>query len=452
MTNPKINVDFSYDWLPAKGRGEKGKQSMPRPFPGRFPVNEVKLDDAVLTLQGTHWARTVELEARLTGRELLAGKAVLQGEGIHMDAQADVVWPELSGRATATATVGELAEWVKFGRDRGWFSLPKGFDLMVELFEIEAEAGFAEQRLQDWHVELFGKEVTASMESFEVSVGQVELKATGDGAEVSLEALVGVIGGRVTWSDGGGRLTGLEGDFELASLQPLASKGPQTLQFASIEQGEFATGSGQLRLSYASDRDGEPSLNLEITTTALGGNVRMVVDGRVRDPLALSIEVFLDAVQLEEIAPLFPQFEGRIEGVASGKLALRLQGAELFLLPGEIQLVAGTSGRFEYLRQGWLTQDPTLDPAAFLGERDILEIMKDSQGAQALTELAMRDLKMSEFSLKILEAASGNQSVVAKIKGNRSIKGVIVPVVLDVPISGDIEETINAVFEFNARM
>jgi hypothetical protein len=314
---------------------------------------------------------------------------------------------------------------------------------------MEAELSAGETRTLSLSAELFDGLLTAAAGSLESDSLSVSVQGTLSGP---LGAVVAVKNGRATWSDGGGLLRGLEGDFELASLQPIASEGWQSLQFASIEQGEFSTGAGRLRLNYAGERDGVAPLRLEITTTALGGNVRIMVDGQVVDSLALSIRVLLDSVNLHEIASLFPQFEGRIKGVASGELALRMDGTQIALLPGGIQLVADTNGRFQYQRQGWLTQDPTLDPEAFVSGRDILEIMKDSRGAQVLTELALRDLKMLEFSLKVEESASGDQSVVADIKGDRTIKGVSVPVVLRVPIRGDVKETINAVFEFNARM
>jgi hypothetical protein len=157
-------------------------------------------------------------------------------------------------------------------------------------------------------------------------------------------------------------------------------------------------------------------------------------------------------VELSELAALFPQFEGQIDGVASGELALRLEGKRIIFQPGGVQLVADTTGRFQYLRQGWLTQNPKLNPETFVAGRDILEIMRDPQGATTLTELALRDLDMSEFGLIVREARSGVPVIEARIKGSRTIKGITVPVVLEVPIRGDIEETLNAVFEFNAQM
>jgi len=138
--------------------------------------------------------------------------------------------------------------------------------------------------------------------------------------------------------------------------------------------------------------------------------------------------------------------------VGFGELSFRLAGKQILLQPGGLQMLAGSSGRFAYQRQGWLTQDPQLDPAAFIRGRTILEIMQDRLGAPVLTELALRDLEMTDFRLLVEQTASGRPSLVAKIIGERTIKGVTVPVVLDVPIRGDVQETLDAVFEFNARM
>jgi hypothetical protein len=606
LAHPGVELDLSYDWPAAKGTAVESHSSIWEQLPARFPIKNINIADAVLTILGTDWSRTVELSAELTRQERLNGQLTLQGEGIQLNAQAvDVLWPELSGRATATGKVDELAEWVEFGRDRGWLNLPTGLDLTVAPLEIMAGVGFAEKTLLDWNVKLLNQGFAASMATSRISAEQLELEARGAATQVahldlkvnngrgdhrglglsfdqlltfansaeaigfqllgwelsgksplynlgsvsvsagdlelsvegawqaglasfktdnlglrirmaqaplslftglgsaagtwqmnaeisadearafslsaelldgsltapavsleskllsvsaqghwpaSLGAVVGVEEGYVTWSEGGGRLTGLKGEFELASLQPLASKGQQTLQFASIEQGELTTGPGQLHFNYAGGHGKAPTLKLEIATTALGGKVRILVDGHLSKTLSLSVRVRLDSVQLSEIAALFPQFDGRIEGLASGELALRLAGGQIILQPGGLQLVAGTSGRFEYRRQGWLTQDPRLNPEIFVSERDILEIMKNRQGAPVLTELAMRDLNMSEFMFKIEVAQGGEQSLVAQIRGDRSIKGVTVPVVLNVPIRGDVKETMNAVFKFNAQM
>lgn len=605
VAHPKVAIDLTQSWPVSEDSAEPNEPSILEHWPERFPIGDIPLHDATLLLQGSDWARSVELNGQLSGRERLRGQASLNSQGLKMNAEADLDWSDLSGSVTASAQVDALAELAEIGRKLGGLTLPEGLDWTAQSTELGTEVGFAEQKLRDWNLTLKNKGATLRKEHSRISFEELNLNAEGEGVELgpfdmdvnrgnagykaltlsfdqlsakangaeqigldlsgwelsgksgmeelgtisasadelelsvaggwqpwrpgfsvanlglklrvkkgplslftglgsvsgtwqmeaevssdeartislsmqledasvtapgasleratlslsvdgvlpdSLGASASVSEGRVTWSDREGSLSGLKGSFELATLLPLASKGQQTLQFASIEQGEFKTGAGELQLSYISQRKEGPPLKLEITTTALGGKIRILVDGSLIDSPSLSIRVFLDSVQLDQLAALFPQFEGQIEGAATGELALRLKEGEIHLLPGELQLVDDTTGRFAYLQQGWLTQDPDLDPEAFVSERDIMEIMKDSQGAPALTELAMRDLKMSYFQLKIEEAETGEQTVVAQIKGNRSIKGVNVPVVLDVPIRGDVKETINAVFEFHSRM
>lgn len=315
-------------------------------------------------------------------------------------------------------------------------------------WQVDAKVSSNEARALSLSSELLEASLAASGVSLESE--RLTLSVEGTFPD-KLKAVVGVSDGRISWSDGEGSLTGLKGEIKLASLMPLSSKGQQALQFASIEQGDFRAGSGSLLLDYALDRKEGSPMKLEMKTDALGGKVRIVVNGQLTDPLSFSVRAYLTSVKLTEVAALFPQFDGCIEGVASGELALRLKGNKIILQPGGLQLDEDTTGRVEYLRQGWLTQDPDLNPERFVSERNIMDIMKDPQGATALTELAMRDLKMSEFSLKIEKSDGGKQGVVAQIKGSRIIKGVTVPVVLNLPIRGDVQETINTVFEFNSR-
>lgn len=500
LMHPQVVVDLTHDWYLAAGSGQSGTLLRPAQVPDRFPIKNIGIDAAEITIQGRGWVRTFECNGRLTGQEALAGRVALETEGMQLKVQVDGRCSELSGTLTAVVKVDQTGDWLALGRDQDWLPWPEDIVLTPGSMELSVGAQFAGWALQEWHLKSLLPGVAISMPKGRISAEHFALELQGKGAEIarldlklsngrlgygqqdfslkdgslpgpgvklesehlsvsvigcfpdSLQTAATVHAGRITWSEGKGVLTGLEGGIELTSMRPWSSKGMQTLKFASMKQGEFATGSGQLRISYVGAREEGPPLELEVTTTALGGKVRMQLFGRIREPLDLSARAFLESVDLEEVAALFPQFDGQIEGLASGELAFGYKDGQFVLLPGGMQLVAGTSGRFAYFRQGWLTQDPKLDPEAFVGSRPILEIMKAPQGASALTELALRDLKMAEFNLKIWEDETGEQSVLARIKGDRSIKGVIVPVVLDVPIRGDIKETINTVFELNARI
>ncbi len=485
VAHPEVAIDLAASWPTSTTTGAGADVALLDRLPDRFPVKAINLNEAKLSLKSGDSAQTLGLDFQIQGRERLDGQITLRGEGVELDAQLDASWSEPSGRVEVAATVGPLFEWLKFGHTCGWLSLPEGFMLRSESLDMDAEIEFAGPGPGNWRVEALSRGATASLDASELSFGQLELEARGKGPDVSLtaklsdpglstaaagfeserlsvgvegrlpnslEGRIGVSEGHMTWADGGGQLTGLKGEVELASLQPLASKGQQTLQFAAIEQGELTTKAGQLRLNFDDSRQDQEPLALEIEADALGGVVEIQVRGKLRVPLSLSVRVLLDAVQLGDIAALFPEFEGRMEGVASGEVGLDLERGKLVLQPGGLQLISGTMGRFEYKRRGWLTQDPRLDVEAFISGREILEIMQDPQGATALTELAMRDLNMSKFELRVKTSENEETSVEAQIQGSRTIKGVKVPVVLDVPIRGAIEETINAVFEFQSRM
>ncbi|MFP4157973.1 MAG: hypothetical protein ACLFU4_10180 [Opitutales bacterium] len=481
----KVVVDLAAGGPEAGGAASAAEVAIFEHLPARFPIGEVRVDGAEVILKRGGLQRAIRLDLELEGRERLEGGCRLESDGLKLRVDLDGDWAERSGRAVLAAELDRLGEWVEFLRSSGGFSLPDGFLLSASPIQINGEMNFEDSVLADWQAQCTSVAVSASRGESRFSSGQVDVEASGTGAEIalsgdlsglvlgsaaadlelkrlrlavrgqlpdSLEGRIDLSGGRMTWADGGGELMGLEGSVALASLRPPHSKGEQRLEFTSIRQGELLTEPGQLQVSYEGGSGEGSPLRLGLEAGALGGTVHIRIAGKIQAPRSLSVHVRLDAVQLGEVAPLFPQFEGQVEGLASGELGLRLEGSKLVLRPGTLQMVSGTTGRFEYTRQGWLTQDPQLDPEAFVQAREILEIMGDGQGATILTELAVRDLEMTKFVLRVDAPEDAGVSVEAQIQGHRMIKGVKVPVVLDVPIRGDVEETINAVFEFNARL
>ena len=602
VAHPEIDIDFS-SGLPLKLDSEKATE--PIELPEELPVKNFTLADAAVRLRGSDWSRNFKIDAQFATNDRLKANATLSGEGIQLNAETDLQWPNITGRATASARVKTVPEWTEFAQNRGWLPPPEELSFSMQSIKISGAADLAEGEPQNWNAEAATTKVSAAMEAYRMATDQLTIKLIGDAAQVeavdaqldrgsadygdlslafdqfqvstngpgeiglrlskwgvsgktalaslgsvsgsagdaslfvegnwqawprdfspthlsarlhidegplslftglgsatgtvrmdasisagetrqltlsadlkdayvsasgvslesahlqtsvegalpdSLKATFGVNKGRLSWSDNAGLLTGLSGDLEFSSLRPVKTNGKQTLVFDSIQQGAFTAGSGQMRFSYDEDRKDTSPLELEFTAPALGGNIRIVVNGRIDKSKSLAIRLYLDHVELKQVAALFPQFDGSIEGKASGEMALRLEENRIILEPGSLQLAPNSTGRFEYLRQGWLTQKPDLNPDTFVKGRDIVSIMKDPQGAPAITELAMRDLTMSEFRLDILFQKTGNQRALARIKGHGSVKGIKVPVILDVPISGDLKETINAVLKFNSRM
>lgn len=84
-----------------------------------------------------------------------------------------------------------------------------------------------------------------------INLKSKQMKASIQGALTgSLEGGVELAEGQLSWSDGAGLLKGLEGEVQLASLLPPATKGRQRFQFASVKQGDFKTESGRVAFSY----------------------------------------------------------------------------------------------------------------------------------------------------------------------------------------------------------
>lgn len=601
IKHPALEIDLSEGFTLGGASETGGDREL---LEKSLPIEALKIVDAVVTLRGEEWSRVWELDAEFAVDERFRGNATLQGERIQLKAEADAVWPDLTGRAKASVTIEEPAAWLNFGREREWFTLPEKHSLESGPLDGEVSAVFEQRELKDWESEWSTEQLDGSVRNARLSAQNLEMSMRGEGTQVnhleatvrdgttgyeatdldfdrfkaassgteefefslskwelkgkppvdglgsislsagdltllvegdwrvwrrdfstehfranllvakgpldffsglgsatgslqmdadlsadvprrltlsgdlldsnltasgitlkskqvkasiqgalteSLEAGVELAGGQLSWSDGAGLLKGLEGEVQLASLLPPATKGRQRFQFASVKQGDFKTESGRVAFSYQGESKADKPLELECAADALGGRVRIVSKGRVAPPWSLALRVYLEQVDLEKVAALFPQFDGEIEGKASGELALRLEDQRLVLEPGSIELTPDKVGRFAYTQQGWLTQDADLSPQVFVEDRDIVNIMKDPKGASVITELAMRDLAMTEFTLKVLERDSGDERVTAQIKGHSMVKGVKVPVVLDVPISGDVKETINAVLKFNAR-
>jgi hypothetical protein len=394
----------------------------------------------------------------------------------------------LSGEAIVSMAVDNPVEWIDFSRNRGWWPLPEELVFSAGPVTIQGSTAWTKGQAHSWSAGMKTTQMSASVGATSLSVGTLLLDArmtdepvrslalSVDIADafvlssgVSLESphveasiegswpgpMEGALSlreGQLTWSDGAGLLSGLDGAIALKSLQPPITLGDQLLRFTSMAQGDFSANSGRIRFSYEGERDDRSPLELDLTAAALGGKIRVVVEGSIVPALSLAVRIYLEGVELEQIAALFPQFDGRIQGLASGELALRIEEGRIVLQPGGLQLVPHSTGRFAYLRQGWLTQNPDLDPEAFVRGRDIVDVMQDSQGSSVITELAMRDLSMSEFRIDILMRNSGAARVAAQIKGNGEVKGMTVPVVLNVPIRGDVKETINAILKFNSRM
>ncbi|WOO42865.1 intermembrane phospholipid transport protein YdbH family protein [Rubellicoccus peritrichatus] len=317
-------------------------------------------------------------------------------------------------------------------------------------FEMEGEIGSGPSRDIDLSAVFSDVELSHSAASF--SAQTFSLNATGK-LEKQLSAVIELLNGKVVWAEGAGILSQIGGEIYIDSLTPLALLEPQVLTFSELRQGEVVISDGSISIAYQADPD--DAIGTMMAT--LGGDFaggRLLAEVLVTASESLNVEAKLvfDDIELETLAAYFPEFNGRIQGKVSGELPVRLEGNRLIVQPGFLEMKPGQTGTFQYTRVGWLTQDPGLDPEAYVEGKDLLSLMKEPNGAAILTELAMRDLRMTAFRMDVMKPDTGDRRVIIRIEGDGEVKEVTVPVIQDIRVGGDVKETINVLLKLKEKI
>ncbi len=302
-------------------------------------------------------------------------------------------------------------------------------------------------------------EAAATLTNGTINAGPVEIAtervkvAVGGKPPNALASTIYIKNTDVTWASDSGHLTGINGEVQIANILPLAMPEKQTLTFKQLEQGKIVIYDGEINVAYQAATESEQA---EVSLTAGGDFANGGIAGRIQvtlgEPFTAQADLLLQRVSLTYLAGLFPKFDGKIQGYVSGEIPIKKVGNRVFIRPGYLEMAAGDTGKFSYTKQGWLTQDPSLNPVEFSKDMDLATLMKQPKGGAILTELAMRDLNMSAFRLDILKPGEGKERISIHLEGDGSFKGVKVPIVLDVPIRGDVKELINLMLLMNEKL
>jgi hypothetical protein len=122
--------------------------------------------------------------------------------------------------------------------------------------------------------------------------------------------------------------------------------------------------------------------------------------------------VTFENIRLEELAELFPGFEGSVGGRVSGKIHLRFEDDLLSLPQGSLTLDGGSSA---YLR---------LDAKKVLGAQ--LTELSDDPNALQTVEQALKDLVVDDLSIVFFDPDATESVCRIRIKG-RSREKVTIP-------------------------
>lgn len=301
----------------------------------------------------------------------------------------------------------------------------------------------------------------ARLELKDASINAGEISISAQGLELSLSGLISqalgaqliVKNANAIWAKEAGELEGVEGTITVAQLQPLRMPNMQRLTFQRVAQGKVEILGGEINVTFKPATDETP---MQLSLTAGGeiaaGRLAARLTLSSTNPLTAQADLLLQNVSLEKLAGYFPKFDGKIQGRVSGELPLKVIGNRIVLQPGYLEMAAGETGKFSYYKQGWLTQDPTLDPIAYAEDKTLTELLQDPKGASILTEIALRDLNLTAFRIDVLKPGEGDRRVIVHLEGDGEFKEVKVPVIQDIRIGGDVKEAINLLLKTNQKI
>ena len=180
------------------------------------------------------------------------------------------------------------------------------------------------------------------------------------------------------------QLNGLSSLIKFASLNPLATDGAQELQFDSIRVGNLPVTAG--RVLFSLDRNGSLVVH-EGSVKFLGGTLKLettsskIFDGK------FSLLIRLSEIDGAQLASLFEDFDGELEGTFSGLLPVSIESG-LDFTGGFIEMIPATLGRLRYRSDNLLTEGMRPKGAEYKLRRR--------------TELALKDLDVSRIRLDFI--------------------------------------------------
>lgn len=233
--------------------------------------------------------------------------------------------------------------------------------------------------------------------------GRVALEVDGlaDGTLMAAIGRVVLDGLALADSSAGWKVEGLSGTLDFEDLLLGRTLGFQTIRFSRLQLGDEATLSdGELRIAY----DGDGTMVVDhFSCRAFGGSLQIhpfALDLRTREGLVVLI---LQAIDLAELARVFPQLGIEARGLLDGEIPLRLSAQGVFPTAGRLDLRKGSGGWVRYLGDGWLTAG--MDPRS----REFR--------AMQMVERACRDLSLQSLRLVLFDPAVPDVPVYAVVQG-----------------------------------
>ncbi len=207
------------------------------------------------------------------------------------------------------------------------------------------------------------------------------------------------------------RLTGMGigGTFAIESFDPFVTVDDQRATFSRFDVGALTLTDGQFR--YKLGPDGAVLVR-EVQAKALDGAVTMeALSYHPGHPDFESVIVF-HGIELERLAELYPNFQGRVGGRVDGQVHLRFKDSILSLPQGRLLLDPMAPA---YLR---------LDAKEALGAQ--LSELADDPDALQIVEMALKDLVVHELEMGFFDPETNEAACQVRLRG-RSREEVPIP-------------------------
>lgn len=246
--------------------------------------------------------------------------------------------------------------------------------------------------------------------------------------------------GAVSWMKNTGSLNGIAGTGIIvpqdASFPSVNIKGT----FTELVQGQIGISQGKWEIST---EDNGKSVVAILTGSLLGGQANGKLDLNLSQFSSGEATLQLHHIDLEAVCALLPDLQLKIQGRSSGKLAATFQGKHISIRPGFLELDPDSPCHLSYTQRGWLTQDPQIRIEDLLEKMEIYEILQLPQGGSIITEAALRDLDVNKLRMDLFAEDQPNRPILIQIEGTSTLKGVVVPIVLNIPVRGTLEELLD---------
>jgi hypothetical protein len=200
------------------------------------------------------------------------------------------------------------------------------------------------------------------------------------------------------------RVTGLEGEIQFNSLEPIETNGTQTIQFESLTVDGIEMRNGSF--SFAILPDGT-FLIAEGSAELFGGVMGLMESSFTLDGEEMKLITTMEKMNGQDIADLIEGLEVEVNGSFSGRIPLLNAGGKWDFERGFLQLDPSPNATLRYQSNGFLTRGIEEGSEEF-------ERMK-------MTEMALENLKLDSLRITF-EVDGAKRQVMGDIRGNSMIR------------------------------